>query len=111
MLRSLKCAQRLPRVIPLRVTQAAGTYSIVEGQNQATIAKNGVGDVTITFLTPFARTAVVMGVVPLTATTSMRVSTVSASVVRVLLFAMDGTTAQEANFHVTVLGLDSADVT
>ncbi len=108
MLRSLKGTQHLPRVLLLRV-DGTGTASILEGQFDATLVDNGVGDYTLTFVTPFKRVPVCVGsAVGATAAIVNVVPSVSA--VQVLVKDAAGSAA-DADFHIAVFGWDSADQT
>lgn len=85
-----------------------GTASILEGKYHATLTDNGTGDYTLTFARPFARTPVVVGVVPLTVDTCCHVEAVSTTAVQVVFAAVDETAAAvDADFHITLLGFFS----
>ena len=111
MLRSIKSSQRLPRCLLFRVTGA--TPLINEGATDATIARTAAGDYTLTFIVPFLRTPVVM-ITPVSTTGDVisSVHTVSTTSLRVVFCdGTDGVTLKEANFHLQVVGFDSADFT
>jgi len=81
-----------------------GTASILEGKYHATLTDNDVGDYTLTFARPHARTPVVVGVVPLTVDTCFHVESVSETAVNVKFAAVDETeAAADADFHITLL--------
>lgn len=106
MLREIKGTKRLSRVLAFRVT-GSGTAAINEGAYDGTLTDNGVGDWTITFAKQFARTPVVVASV-LTSDSIHQISSVSASAVRVKMFAAnDGTTAKDGIFHLAVYGFDA----
>lgn len=101
--------QRLPHIIGARV-DGTGTASMLEGGQEITLTDNGTGDYTLTFGTAFARVPVVVAS-PLTADAIIQIGTISASAVQILGFdATDGTTAKDIDFHVMILGWDTADV-
>ena len=112
MLREIKSTQRLARLIGLRV-DGTGTASILAGGHDAVLTDTGTGDYLLTFVQPFARLPVVT-ISPIGAAGDIvaTIGTVSASAVQILGWdGTDGTTAKDMDFHVLVLGYDSADET
>lgn len=108
MLREIKGSQRLPRLIALRV-DGTGTASILEGAFDATLVDNGTGDYTLTFATPFKRVPVCVGSAVGAVEATLNVVP-SVSAVQVLLQDNAGA-AIDSDFHLMVLGFDSADQT
>lgn len=106
MLFSPKSNQRKERKLSLTV-DGTGTASITTGSGLATLVDNGTGDYTLTFAKPFTRTPTVQITTVTAATTGRAVK--SLTDVQVLTFAMDGTTATDAEFDLTVTGWDSQD--
>ena len=106
--RALEMAQRRPRMEAFSV-DGTGTASIVIGAARATLTDNGTGDYTLTFLDPFARVPMAVGMTK-TADSILQTSTISATAVRILAFdATDGTTAKDVDFDLLVVGFDSAE--
>lgn len=110
MLRDIKGTQRLPRLLAFRV-DGTGTASILEGAFDATLVDNGTGDYTLTFAKPFARVPVVLGSGIVAASGIVEIDAISATAVGIKIFAEDGSTAQDSDFHLAILGWDSADQT
>lgn len=111
MLREIKSPQRLERRISLRV-DGTGTASILAGSQHATLVDNGTGDYSLTLVKPAARTLVVAGLVPLATDIALSVSTLSASVVRVLARSIAAApAAADVDFHIEIVAYDSADET
>jgi hypothetical protein len=108
MKKEIKGAQLRERLLAFRV-DGTGAASILEGTRDATLTDNGVGDYTLTFATAFARVPVVMAPGLLAASGVSQIFTVTAAAVRIKIFAVDGVTPLDADFHVMVLGFDSAD--
>ncbi len=111
MLREIKSSQRLPRMLGLRV-DGTGTASILEGGSDATLTDNGTGDYTLTFAKAFLRVPTVV-VTPIGAAGDIAVTlgAIAAGSVQILGWdGTDGTTAKDMDFHVLVLGNDTADV-
>ena len=109
MLRDIKGTQRLPRLLAFRV-DGTGTASILEGGFQATLVDNGTGDYTLTFATPFVRVPVCSGNVVGATAGIVNIAAVSVSSVQINIFDAAGSAA-DADFHLSVLGWDSADQT
>lgn len=107
MLREIKSPQRLPRQLHLHV-DGTGTSSLVVGSKDATLAKNGTGDYTITFAKPFARAAIAVGSV-ITAGSVLEIAACSATAVQVLCKANTGGAAADTDFYLIVQGFDAAD--
>ena len=107
--RSVKAGQARVHVIPARV-DGTGTAAILSGGQELTLVDNGVGDYTLTFAPgAFAAVPTIL-VTPVTDETICRIGTLSASSVQILCDdATDGTTAKDADFHVMIVGSDSAD--
>ncbi len=105
--RSLKCRQRLQHLIAARV-DGTGTAAMLSGARELTLTDNGVGDYTLTFETAFAQVPVVTALA-LTAATQVKLHAVAVGSVQIKCFAMDGTTAQDADFHVMIVGSDASD--
>lgn len=86
-----------------------GTASILEGQFDGTLTDNGTGDYTITFAKAFVRVPVISAL-PVTADVALSINAVSASSVRIVAREIDASPAAvDADFHVMVLGFDTAD--
>jgi hypothetical protein len=109
MLREIKGSQRLPRLLAFRV-DGTGTASIVEGAFDATLVDNGTGDYTLTFAKPYTRVPVCIGTALGAAAASVVIAAVSITAVQVTIFS-DAGAALDADFHLQVLGWDSADQT
>lgn len=103
--RSLSTRQRLSHIIASRV-DGTGTASLLTGGKELTLTDNGTGDYTLTFAVPFVQVPHVVATA-LTAATHVQIFAVSATAVQIKCFAMDGTTAQDADFHVMILGSDA----
>ena len=111
MLRNIKSAQRNMRLVNCSKT-GLGTASILAGIGalQCSVAKNGTGDYTITFVTPFA-TAPICQVSSLTADVVCRISAVTTSTVRVICRSVAASpAAAECDFTMTAHGLDGTDL-
>lgn len=115
MLFEVLCTQRRPRLIPLRIdgSEVAGgtdtTNGILEGSSSATITENSSGNYTIKFVPPFYRTPVVTSMTA-TDVSTLRIITVSADSVQVEQVGADQTTPlPDGDFHLLVLGFDTAD--
>ncbi len=107
MLREIKGTQRLPRFLAFKLT-GTGTAALTEGALDATLVDNGTGDYTLTFTKPFARApAVTVGC--RSATTNVKLHSVSATAIQIKTFAVDGTTAADALLDLHVLGWDTPD--
>lgn len=93
-----------------KVLDTAGTPSLSVGSKDGTITDNGVGDYTITFAEPFER---VMGAqVSVGEIDAMAyVSALSTSAITVKVTNSDGSTAEDADVFVWVLGALAADET
>jgi len=109
MLRDIKGSQRLPRLLALRV-DGTGTASILEGKFDATLVDNGTGDYTLTFAKPYLRVPVCIGSVVGATAAIVNIAAVSATAVQINIFDAAGSAA-DADFHLSVLGWDSADQT
>lgn len=109
MLREIKGTQRLPRALSFRV-DGTGTASILEGAFDATLVDNGTGDYTLTFAKPFVRVPVCSGNVVGSTAAIVNIAVVSVTAVQVKIFDAAGSAA-DADFHLSVLGWDSADQT
>ena len=105
--RSVKCGQRQPYMIALRV-DGTGTASILEGSNEVTLTDNGTGDYTLTFSEPFSRVPSVVAT-PVTADIYCQIATVAVSSVNIKTFNVSAQAATDADFHVMVMGFDAAD--
>lgn len=109
MLREIKSTQRLPRQLALKVNGVGGSPSITIGQFDATLAKNGTGDYTLTLAKPFARSPVVVASCQ-TATCYAEVAASSSTSVQILTKS-NANAATDAVFHVIIQGYDAADET
>jgi hypothetical protein len=109
MLREMMSTQRLVRVLAFKLT-GTGTAAIGEGKFDGTLVDNGTGDYTITFTKAFARAPVVVASSK-TAAVIIELTTVSATVINIKSFAVDGTTAKDAVLEIIAMGFDSADAT
>lgn len=107
MKRSIKAQAIKPRMIGARV-DGTGTAALLNAASQLTLTDNGTGDYTLAFDEAFKQVPVVVAL-PVTAQIQLRIGTISASSVQILAFAMDGTTATDADFHVMILGSDALD--
>lgn len=107
MLRDIKGTQRLPRLLAIKL-DGTGTAAIGEGATDATLVDNNTGDYTLTFAKPFARTPVVVAN-SLTAAVNIKLHAISNTAVNILTFAVDGTTAKDADLDILVLGWDAED--
>lgn len=110
MLRQVKSSQRAPRLLAIQV-DGTGTASIVVGGTDATLTDNGTGDYTLTFAKAFARVPTVV-VTPISTTGDViaTLDTVAAGSVIINTWdGTDGTTAKDIDFHVLIVGYDSAD--
>lgn len=117
MLREMMCVQRKTRVIPIRVDGSAvgggtsTTNGLLEGSQHCLITENSSGNYTIDFNTHFHRTPVV---VCMTATdvTTLRIVDVDETMVQVEQVGADQTTPEaDGDFHLLVVGFDTADET
>jgi hypothetical protein len=109
MLRDIKGTQRLPRLLAFRV-DGTGTASILEGGFHASLVDNGTGDYTLTFFKPFVRVPVCSGNAIGSTAAIINIAVVSATAVQIKAFDAAGLAA-DVDFHLTVLGWDSADQT
>ncbi len=109
MLREIKGTQRLPRMLAFKLT-GTGTAALGEGKYDATLTDNGTGDYTLTFTKPFTRAPVVTANSK-TAGIHIELTTVSATLINIKSFAVDGTTPTDAVLEILALGWDSADQT
>lgn len=108
MQRQIESPQRMPRMLAFRV-DGTGTASILEGQFDGALTDNGTGDYTITFTKAFVRVPVISAL-PLATDIALSVSAVSASSVRVLARSIGAApAAADVDFHLQVLGFDTAD--
>ena len=109
MKRDLKAIGRKIRVIAVTV-DGTGTASVDGGMsNQVTLTDNGTGDYTLTYDVPFAVAPVIM-ITPITASISPRIKTNTFSALTIECEDNDGTpTPTDADFHVVIIGTDSAD--
>jgi hypothetical protein len=117
MLWPMKTPQRQTRVLGFRVdgSDVAGgtatTNGLLEGDQHATITENSSGDYTLTFNTAFARVPVVSGTVA-TDVSTLRIVSVTAAAVRIEQVGADQTTPlADGDFHLIVMGYDTADET
>lgn len=111
MLRALTGTQRLERIMGFRVDGTTATSALLEGGFDAVISEPSAdaGDYLITFNEKFVRTPIVKAGC-LTAACNVQIFSVSTSAVRVKVFAVDGTTPKDADFHLLVLGFDTANI-
>ncbi len=107
MLRDVKCTQLKSRLLAFKLT-GTGTAAIGEGSSDATLVDNGTGDYTLTFVVPFRRAPVVTASSK-TAAVIIELTTVSATVINIKSFAVDGTTAKDAVLEILALGYDCPD--
>lgn len=107
--REIKCSQRQARLLALSI-DGTSTASVVEGGSDVTLTDNGTGDYTLAIDKPFLRAPVVVGS-SLTAGIVIKVHSVSVSSITIKTYAVDGTTATDADFHLMVLGWDAASAT
>lgn len=117
MLREMKTTQRLCRVLGFRIDGGdvaggtATTNGIKEGKYHATVTENSSGNYTFTFNQAFARVPVVV-CTPITDVTTCRIVAVTASTVQIEQVGADQTTPEaDGDFHMIVMGFDSADET
>ena len=107
MLRSIKLAQRLPRMIAVSITGGASP-ALGEGKNLVTISRAGAGDYTITPVTAFQRAPIVTHGC-LTDGQICQVASVSTTAIRVKLKDAATGVAADGNLHLAILGFDAAD--
>jgi len=86
-----------------KISQSAGTYTIDDGVGDFTLTKNGTGDVTLTFVTPYAKLMCASNPVPVVANLRCQLSEQDASHVR-YVFTNNSGTATETGFQGFVLG-------
>lgn len=108
--RNLQIEQRACIIKAFHINETSGTPALDVGSTDGSITDNGVGDYTITFTEPFTR---VIGaqVTPAESGRIATVSSLSTSAVRVLLWQADGTTAEDADCYVWVMGAMASDET
>jgi len=106
MLREIKSSQRLPRQLHFKV-DGTGSASIVIGSKDASLADNGTGDYTLTFVKPFARPPVVVAS-SLTAGAVIQIASASATAVQLVVTDL-AAAALDADLMVVVQGFDAAD--
>jgi len=106
MLREIKSSQRLPRQLHFKV-DGTGSASIVIGSKDASLADNGTGDYTLTFVKPFARPPVVVAS-SLTAGAVIQIASATASAVQLVVTNL-AAAALDADLMVIVQGFDAAD--
>lgn len=106
MLREIKSSQRLPRQLHFKV-DGTGSASIVIGSKDASLADNGTGDYTLTFVKPFARPPVVVAS-SLTAGAVIQIASASATAVQIVVTDL-AAAALDADLMVVVQGFDAAD--
>lgn len=107
MRREIKSPQRQMRLMAIHL-DGTGTAALTQGSTQATLTDNGTGDYTLTYREPLGRAAVVVAS-PITAGIICRVSASTALSCRILCFAVDGTTATDADLYVHIMGAEVAD--
>ena len=102
MRRMVESTQRQIRQLELKV-DGTGTAALGgPAKLQGTLVDNGTGDYTITFAEPFAQD--VMAVITMrTAETVALIAASSKTAIQVTTFAMDGTTATDADFDMLVI--------
>lgn len=100
--------QRLPRILGFNITVDTGTPSITTGLGSldGAITDNGVGDYTVTFTTPFARTPEVVAMA--TSTHICTVAARSTSAVQINTFDNAGSAVEAAALNIICLGYDDA---
>lgn len=108
MSRPIKTRQRHVHKIAARI-QGTGTATVLYGSKELTITDNGTGDYTLTFSPAALKTPIVTGLVLLTSASSIRVSALSTTTVRILSFGVDGTTAKDTDFHIGITLVDCSD--
>ena len=106
MLREIKSSQRLPRQLHFKV-DGTGSASILIGSKDASLADNGTGDYTLTFVKPFARPPVVVAS-SLTAGAVIQIASATASAVQLVVTNL-AAAALDADLMVIVQGFDAAD--
>lgn len=107
MRRPIQSPQRKMRMLAIKL-DGTGTAALGEGSTQATLVDNGTGDYTITFGQAFARVPV-CSASSLTAAVSIKIHAISATALNIKAFAVDGTTAKDADLDILLLGADVAD--
>jgi hypothetical protein len=109
MQRSVKSTQRKVRMLEL-IVDGTGTAALSgPASNQATLVDNGTGDYTISFNENFSQLPVC---IPVCLTADCCVDTMVPAVGSVqvtLVDNTDGTTAKDGDFHILIVGSDSAD--
>lgn len=88
------------------------TNGLLQGQEHCKITENSDGNYTITLNEPGSRACHVIGLVPITDVSTMRVVAVTASTVQVEQVGADQTTPlADGDFYLTIMKYDSADYT
>ena len=108
LLRKMEAPQRRQIAIAYQIDETAGTPALAIGSQDGALTDNGVGDYTITFDTPFNRAPIVMA----TCKESGRIvntGTVSTTAAQILVFQADGSTAEDADVDVLVIGWYAED--
>lgn len=106
--RSVSGKQRLSHIIAARI-DGTGTASILAGSSELTLTDNGTGDYTLTFKVPFKRVPIVVAnPIDVAGDASIAIKSVSATAVNVVAVDLAGV-AKDVDFHVVIVGFDSAD--
>lgn len=116
--RSVKGTQSRARILGFRVdgsvvTTSAAATGLLEGEFDATVAKGSGGtsnEVTFTWNSAFKRVPVIVAT-PITTNCHIEIKSVTTTGCVIETFQVaDGTTAvDDADFHMTVMGWDTAD--
>lgn len=106
-IKQVVCSQRKMRLISVKV-DGTGTASVSGTcSKNVTLTDNGTGDYTVTFNLPYIQIPEVVAC-PITASRICQLGTVAVGSVQVLTKNLSGSAA-DADFHLIVIGSDSAD--
>ncbi len=105
--RPVESRQRLVHIIASRV-DGTGTASLLSGGQELTLTDAGTGHYSLAINQPYGQVPVVQ-VTPVTAGIHVQIFSVSVSTIVIKTFAVDGTTATDADFHVLIIGSDAPD--
>lgn len=107
--KAVKSSQRLMRLMSAKV-DGTGTAALSGTcANDMSLTDSGTGDYLLTFDEPFLRAPEVIAT-PITDNIVCKLGTVAVGSVQILTENLSGT-ATDADFHVIILGSDSADET
>lgn len=105
--RQVVCPQRKMRVMSVKV-DGTGTAALSGTcASNMTLTDSGTGDYLLTFVIPYARVPEVI-VTPVTDNIVAKIGTVAVGSVQILTENLSGS-ATDADFHVIIMGSDTAD--